>query len=179
MVMVYLAIASMNDLTPVASRVIHWASTWNRPVLSVVVMVCLAWTWRGQAQRLWASAHALVHRHALCPRPATYGDLGRDRGAPEATRGLPEAPGPAGMPAPAFWGGASQGVDAQEFPNPAYGVTGPTCPCSAESVSLVASIGPNDGERAASAAAARTTESNPAIPAGYPLDLSLLLESIL
>ena len=89
LVVVYLAITSVNDLAPVASRVIRWASTWNRPVLSVVVMVCLVWTWRGQAQQLWASAHVLVHRYALRLRPATYGNLGRDRGMPEATRGLP------------------------------------------------------------------------------------------
>ena len=78
MVMVYLVVTSMNDLAPVASRVIRWASTWIRPVLSAVMMVCLVWIWCGQAQRLWASADALVHSHALCPRPATNGDLGRD-----------------------------------------------------------------------------------------------------
>ena len=44
LVVVYQVVTSMNDLTPVASRVIHWASTWNRPVLSAVVIVCLAWT---------------------------------------------------------------------------------------------------------------------------------------
>ena len=49
LVMVYLAVTSVNDLTPVASRVIRWASTWSRPVLSAVTMVCLKWTWRGQA----------------------------------------------------------------------------------------------------------------------------------
>ena len=88
LVVVYLAITSVNDLAPVASRVIRWASTWNRPVLSIVVMVCLAWTWCGQAQWLWESIHALMHRHALRPHPATYGDIGRDQGMPEATRGL-------------------------------------------------------------------------------------------
>ena len=56
---------------------------------------------------------------------------------------------------------------------------GPMCPCSAESVSLDASIGPHDGAREASGAAAGMTEPNPAVPAGYPLDLSLLLEAIL
>ena len=73
MVVVYLALASMNHLAPVASRVIRWASAWNRPVLSAVTMVCLMWTWRGQAQWMWVSAHALVHRHALHPRPAIVG----------------------------------------------------------------------------------------------------------
>ena len=73
LIMVYLVITSVNDLAPVASRVIRWASTWNRPVLSVVVMVCLALTWGGQAQRLWMSACSLVHRHTLRPHPATGG----------------------------------------------------------------------------------------------------------
>ena len=41
-VMVYLVVASVNNLTLVASRVIRWDSTWNRPVLSAVVIVCLA-----------------------------------------------------------------------------------------------------------------------------------------
>ena len=41
-VVVYLAVASMNDLALVASRVIRWASTWNRPILSAVMMVCVA-----------------------------------------------------------------------------------------------------------------------------------------
>ena len=89
LVVVYLAIASANDLAPVASRVIRWAFAWNGPVLSVVVMARLAWTGRGQAQRLWVRERALVHRQALCPRPATNGDLGRDRGTLEATQGLP------------------------------------------------------------------------------------------
>ena len=72
MVVVYLVVASIHNFSPVASRVIHWASTWNRPVLSAVVMVCLAWTWHGQSQRVWASACTLVHRHALRPHPATH-----------------------------------------------------------------------------------------------------------
>ena len=71
MIVVYLVIASTKDLAPVASRVIRWASALNGPVLSAVVTVCLAWTRRGQAQQLWASTHALIHRHALCPHPAT------------------------------------------------------------------------------------------------------------
>ena len=71
MVVFYLVVASVNDLVPVASRVIHWASAWNRPVLSAVMMVCLMWTLRGQAQRLWVSTCTLVHRHALHPCPAT------------------------------------------------------------------------------------------------------------
>ena len=44
MVIVYLAVASMNYLAPVASRVIRCSSAWNRPVLSAVMMVCPAWT---------------------------------------------------------------------------------------------------------------------------------------
>ena len=40
-VVVCLAVASVNNLAPVASRVICWASTWKRPVLSAVVIVCL------------------------------------------------------------------------------------------------------------------------------------------
>ena len=69
MVVVYLAVASINDLAPVASRVIHWASAWNRPVVSAVVTVCLTWTWLGHTQRLWVSTCVLVRRHAapLCP----------------------------------------------------------------------------------------------------------------
>ena len=77
MVVVYLAVTSVNDLTLVASRVIFWASAWNRPVLSAVMMVCLTWTWHGQAQRLWASTCVLMHRHALHPCPATYGGWAR------------------------------------------------------------------------------------------------------
>ena len=88
MVVVHLVVVSVNDLAPVASRVIRWASTWNRPVLSAVTMVCLAWTWHGQAQWLWVSACTLVHRHTLRPHPATYGNLGRDRGVLEANQGL-------------------------------------------------------------------------------------------
>ena len=41
-VVVYTAVTSVNNLALVASRVIRWASAWNRPVLSVVVMVCVA-----------------------------------------------------------------------------------------------------------------------------------------
>ena len=44
MVMVYLVVASINNLVLVASIIIRWASAWNRPVLSAVMMVCLAWT---------------------------------------------------------------------------------------------------------------------------------------
>ena len=83
------------------------------------------------------------------------------------------------MPAPAFWEGASQKADAQEFPNPAYRATGPTRPHSVEFISLDAGIGPNDGARAAVAAAAEATEPTPTVPAGYPLDLGPLLEAIL
>ena len=89
LILVYLIVSSINELTPVASRAIRWASAWHKPALSAVMMACLAWTWRGQAQRLWASISALVHRHILHSRPATYGDLCRDRGALEATWGLP------------------------------------------------------------------------------------------
>ena len=67
----------------------------------------------------------------------------------------------------------------QEFPNPAYRATGPTCPHSAKSVSLDTGVSLNDGAREASGAAAGMTEPNPAAPAGYPLDLSPLLEAIL
>ena len=49
MITVYLVVTSLNDLAPVASRVILWDSTWNRPVLSAVTMVCLILTWHGQA----------------------------------------------------------------------------------------------------------------------------------
>ena len=135
--LVYLIASSMNKLAPVASRAIRWASAWHKPVISAVTLACLAWTWRGQAQRLWASVRTLVHRHVLRPRPATYGDLGRDRGTPEATRGFPQASGPTGMPVPAFWGEASRQADAQEFSNPAYGATGPTRPHSVESFFLL------------------------------------------
>ena len=44
MVVVYLAVASINDLAPVVSRVICWASSWNRHVLSTVIMASLVWT---------------------------------------------------------------------------------------------------------------------------------------
>ena len=83
------------------------------------------------------------------------------------------------MPTPALWEEASHGVDAQEFSNPAYGVTGPTCPHSAKSVSLDTGVGLNDGAREASGAAVGMTEPNPTAPVGYPLDLSPLLEVIL
>ena len=89
LMLVYLIASSVDELATVASRVIRWASAWHRPAFCVVAMARLAWTGRGQAQRLWASARALVRRQVLRPRPATYGDLGRDRGAPLATRGLP------------------------------------------------------------------------------------------
>ena len=89
MITVYLVVTSISDLAPLANRVIHWASAWNRPVLSAITKVCLAWTWRGQAQWLWVSTCMLINRHALCLRPATYDDLGRDRGTLEATQGLP------------------------------------------------------------------------------------------
>ena len=52
-------------------------------------------------------------------------------------------------------------------------------PRSTESVSLDAGVGLNYSAREASGAAAGTTEPNPAAPAGYPLDLSPLLEAIL
>ena len=72
LIAVYLTVTSLNELAPVASRAIHWASAWHKPVLSVGTLACLAWTWRGQAQRLWASACVLVHRHVLCQHPATH-----------------------------------------------------------------------------------------------------------
>ena len=74
MVAVYLVVASINHLALVASRVIRWASTWYRLVFSAVTVVCLAWTWRGQAQWLWVSACMLVLRHAraqACPVPTS------------------------------------------------------------------------------------------------------------
>ena len=83
------------------------------------------------------------------------------------------------MPAPAFWGRASQQADAQEFPNPAYGATGLTHPRSVEFVSIDAGVGPKDGTRAAAAIPVEGTEPNPAVLAGYPLDLGPLLEAIL
>ena len=67
----------------------------------------------------------------------------------------------------------------QKFPNPAYGATGPMHPRSAEFVYLDAGVCPNNDAREASGAAAGATKPNPAAPAGYPLDLSLLLEAIL
>ena len=70
-------------------------------------------------------------------------------------------------------------MDAQEFPNPAYGATGPTCPRSIESISLDTDVGPHDSTQEASGAAAGAAKPNPAVPAGYPLDLSPLLEAIL
>ena len=71
---VYLVISSMNNLAPVTSRVICWASAWNKPVLCAVVSVYLAWTLCGQAQQMWASIWALIHRQALYPRFATGTD---------------------------------------------------------------------------------------------------------
>ena len=85
----YLVSTSIGGLNPVASRVIHWASTRHKPALSIVIMARLAWTRRRQAQRLWAGMQAFVHRQALHPRPATYGDLGRDQGMLLVTQGLP------------------------------------------------------------------------------------------
>ena len=41
---VYLTVASVNELAPVASRAIHWASAWHKPALSAVTLACLAWT---------------------------------------------------------------------------------------------------------------------------------------
>ena len=67
----YLVSTSMGGLAPVASRVIRWASARHKPALSVVVMARLARTGHGQAQRLWASAWALIRRQALHPHPAT------------------------------------------------------------------------------------------------------------
>ena len=89
LILIYLIVSSVDELITVASRVIRWASAWHRPAFCVVATARLAWTGRGQAQRLWASARALVRRQVLRPRPATYGDLGRDQGAPLATWGLP------------------------------------------------------------------------------------------
>ena len=71
LILIYLIGSSINELAPVASRAIRWASAWHKPALSAVTMACLAWTWRGQAQRLWASVSTLAHRHILRPRPAT------------------------------------------------------------------------------------------------------------
>ena len=71
LMLVYLIVSSVNKLAPVASRAICWASAWHKPALSAVTLACLAWTWCGQAQRLWASACALVRRNVLCPHPAT------------------------------------------------------------------------------------------------------------
>lgn len=178
MVVVNLVVTSVNDLIPVPSRVMCWVSIWRRPVLSTVVMVCLAWTWRGQAQWLWVSIRTVIHRHAIRPHPATYGNLGRDQGTPEATWGLLQARGPVGMPDPIFWAGAhsigaSNGVDMQAFPNPAYRARGPMCPHSMESVSLDASVSPHDSTREASEAAmGGGTEHTPAAPVGYPLDIN-------
>ena len=38
LVVVYLAATSVNNLAPVASRVICWASAWHKPVLSAVTI---------------------------------------------------------------------------------------------------------------------------------------------
>ena len=89
LMLVYLIVSSVDELATVASRVIRWASAWHRPAFCVVATARLAWTGRGQAQRLWASARALIRRQVLRLRPATYGDLGRYRGAPLATQGRP------------------------------------------------------------------------------------------
>ena len=71
LMLVYLIASSVDELATVASRVIRWASAWHRPAFCVVATARLAWTGRGQAQRLWASARALVRRQVLRPRPAT------------------------------------------------------------------------------------------------------------
>ena len=85
----WLIYVSYGALAPVASGVIRWASARIIPVLTSAAVTYLAWAGRGQAQRLWVAALASIRRHAPRKRPATYGDLGRDRGAPVATRGLP------------------------------------------------------------------------------------------
>ena len=85
----WLVYVSYGVLAPVASGVIRWASARIIPVLTSAAVTYLAWAGRGQAQRLWVAALASIRRHAPRKRPATYGDLGRDRGAPVATRGLP------------------------------------------------------------------------------------------
>ena len=70
-------------------------------------------------------------------------------------------------------------MDAQEFPNPAYGAMGMTHPRSVKSISLDASVGPNDGAQAAAAEATEATEPNPTVLVGYPPDFGPLLEAIL
>ena len=44
LILVYLIVSSVNELAPVASRAIHWASAWHKPALSVITMASLAWT---------------------------------------------------------------------------------------------------------------------------------------
>ena len=68
---IYLVLSRVNDLTPVASKIIHWASAWNKPALRTVILAYFSWTRRSQAQQLWASVRALAHRHALCLHPVT------------------------------------------------------------------------------------------------------------
>ena len=65
----YLVSTSVGGLTPMASRVILWASA--KSALSIVIMARLAWTGRRQAQRLWVSMQVLICRQGLCTRPAT------------------------------------------------------------------------------------------------------------
>ena len=89
-------------------------------------MAYLAKTIGGQAQLVWAGVQVLIRGFALRPRPATYGDLGRDRGMPEATRGLPQVAGQAGMPEEYYLGEALSAARAPDAPpsvskNPAFG----------------------------------------------------------
>ena len=90
---VYLVLTSLHDLVTVASGVIRWASARTRPALTSAAVTYLAWAGRRQAQRLWVAVLTSIRRHAPRKRPATNGDLGRDRGAPSATRGLRRAAG--------------------------------------------------------------------------------------
>ena len=73
--MVNLVITSMSDLTPVASRVIRWASSRHKPALSAVIMARLAWVRCGQVPWLWAGMQVLICSQALRLHPATYGNL--------------------------------------------------------------------------------------------------------
>lgn len=174
----YLVWTSVNDFAPVVSRVIRWASAWFKPAAFALLVATLAWDGRGQAQRLWTGVQALVRRQALRPRPATSGDLGRDRGAPLATRGLPEASDPGGSPAPTVWAEAlstGRGAPPRTFPNPAFGARGTTRPRSAESVSLDAGVG--HGAEVATPEGATREGVAPTL-AGYPLALEPLLEAI-
>ena len=43
----YLMWTSMSNLIPMASRVIHWASAWTKPVVIAFVTVALAWDRHG------------------------------------------------------------------------------------------------------------------------------------